>query len=134
MGFYNTLKTVKKWLKRPVSEGPDGAIRSLENSVHLIKEQMRESITAHFMDYKENLKYQYFYKLIEAMSGRLYEALIDRVRAFTGSLLDMKGLIEDERLAKDQLVQQFASMQTSLKVALGQIDEVERLVESRSAS
>jgi GTPase SAR1 family protein len=134
LGFYNTLKTVKKWLKRPVSEGPDSAIRSLENSVHLIKEQMRESITAHFMDYKENLKYQYFFKLIEAMSARLYEALIDRVRAFTGSLLDMKGLIEDERVAKDQLVQQFASMQTSLKVALDHIGEVERLVESRSAS
>jgi GTPase SAR1 family protein len=134
LGFYNTLKTVKKWLKKPVSEGPDSAIRSLENSVRRMKEEMRESITAHFTDYKENLKYQYFFKLVEAMSGRLYEALIDRTRAFTGSLLDMKGLMENERVAKDQLVEQFASMQTSLKAVLDHIGEVEGLVESLTPS
>jgi hypothetical protein len=134
LGFYSTLKTVKKWLKKPISEKPDSAIRSLENSVRRMKEQMRESITAHFTDYKENLKYQYFFKLVEAMSGRLYEALIDRTRAFTGSLLDMKGLMENERVAKDQLVEQFASMQRSLKAALDHIGEVEGLVESLTPS
>jgi GTPase SAR1 family protein len=134
LGFYNTLKTVKKWFKKPVSERPDSAIRSLENSVRRMKEQMRESITAHFTDYKENLKYQYFFKLVEAMSGRLYEALIDRTRAFTGSLLDMKALMENERVAKHQLVEQFASMQTSLKAVLDHIGEVEGLVESLTPS
>ena len=120
---------VPNWESDPIQDPPP-----FTRLVEEIKEQMRESITLHFTDYKENLKYQYFFKLVEAMSDRLYEALIDRTRAFTGSLLDMKGLIENERVAKDQLVERFASMQTSLKVALDHIGEVERLVASLSPS
>ena len=133
LGFYNTLKTVKKLLRKPVADGPDGAIRSLENSVRRIKEQMRESITEHFMDYRENLKYQYFFKLVEAVSSGLYLALVDRLGAFTGSLLDMKGLIQNERVAKDQLIEQFASMKTSLNVALDHIGELEELMQGEAS-
>jgi hypothetical protein len=125
LGFYNTLKTVRKLLKKPVSEGSQSAIRSLEDSVRRIKEEMEQSIREHFMDYKENLKYQYIFKLVDTISDRLYESVIDRMGAFSGSLLDMKGLIEKEQLAKDDLLEEFASMGRSLDGVLGRIKEVE---------
>jgi hypothetical protein len=86
------------------------------------------------MDYKENLKYQYFFKLVDAMSERLYESLMDRMTALAGSLVDMKSLIENQRVTKDHLVRQFASMQTPLTAVLDQIRDVERLMESQSIS
>jgi hypothetical protein len=46
----------------------------------------------------------------------------------------MKGLMENERVAKDQLVEQFGSMQRSLKAALDHIGELEGLVESLTPS
>jgi hypothetical protein len=128
LGFYNTVKTVKKLLKKPVSEGPESAIRSLEDSVRRIKEQMQESVRDHFMDYKENLKYQYVFKLVDTISNRLYEALIDRMRAFSGSLVDMKGLIQKQRLEKDALLEQFAYMDSSLTVVSDQIRDAESLI------
>ena len=134
LGFYSTLNGVKKLLKKPVAEGPHSAMRSLEDSVRRIKEQMQESITNHFMDYKENLKYQYFFKLVDAMSERLYESLMDRMTALAGSLVDMKSLIENQRVTKDHLVRQFASMQTPLTAVLDQIRDVETLMESQSIS
>jgi hypothetical protein len=133
LGFYNTLKTARKLLKKPVSEGPHSAIRSLEDSVHRIKRQMEESITDHFIDYKENLKYQYVFKLVDAMSSRLYEALTNRMIAFTGNLLDMKSLIEDERLAKGHLAKEFDSMKTSLSAVLEKIRDLEGLSEEHAA-
>jgi hypothetical protein len=133
LGFYNTLKTAKKLFKKPVSEGPHSAIRSLEDSVHRIKKQMEESITDHFIDYKENLKYQYVFKLVDAMSSRLYEALTDRMIALTGNLLDMKSLIEDERLAKGHLAKEFDSMKTSLSAVLEKIRDLEGLSEEHAA-
>jgi hypothetical protein len=129
LGFYGTLNGMKKLLKKPDKEASHSAMRSLEDSVRRIKEQMQESITNQLMDYKENLKYQYLFKLVDAMSGKLYEALTDRMTAFTGSLLDMKSLMENERVTKNQLVRQFASMQRSLTVVLDQISDVEKLVE-----
>jgi hypothetical protein len=130
LGFYNTLKTAKKFLKKSVAEGPDTAIRSLEDSVRKIKEQIQDSIADHFMDYKENIKYQYIFKLVDAMSSRLYETLTDNMMAFTGNLSDMKGVIENQRVAKGHLPEQFDSMEQSLKAVLEKIKDVERLTAS----
>jgi GTPase SAR1 family protein len=127
LGFYNTLKTAKKLFKKPVSEGPDTAIRSLEDSARRIKEQMQDSIADHFMDYKENIKYQYIFKLVDAMSSRLYETLTDNMMAFTGNLSDMKGVIENQRTAKGQLSEQFDAMEQSLVAVMKKIENVERL-------
>ncbi len=134
LGFYNTLKTAKKLFKKPVAEGPHSAVRSLDDSVRRIKEQMQESITDHFVDYKENLKYQYIFKLVDAMSSRLYEALTDRMIAFRGNLVDMRNLIEDERLAKGHLAEEFDSMKKSLNAVLEKIRRLERLSEEYGAS
>lgn len=132
LGFYNTLKTAKKLLKKPVTDGPDSAIRSLQDSVRRIKEQMQESITAHFLDYKENLKYQYVFKLVEAMSDRLYEALTDRMMVITSDLSDMKGLVKNKRLAKDHLAERFSSMEMSLNAVMEKIRDAESLAENHN--
>ncbi|NVM20864.1 MAG: dynamin family protein [Desulfobacterales bacterium] len=134
LGFYKTLKAVKRLFKRPVKEELESAIRSLEDSVHSIKEEIQQSITDHLLDYKENLKYQYLFKLVDAISGRLYEALIERMTAFSGSLLDIRSLIQDKRMVKHELEKQFASMESSLNAALDRIGDVERLGVTHSPS
>jgi hypothetical protein len=132
LGFYNTLGAVRKLMKKKAGGGSDAAIRSLDESVRRIKEQLRESITAHLLDYKENLKFQYFYKLVDAVSNSLYEALIDRMRAFTGSLSDMSGLIENQRTARDQLTGEIDALQDEIGAAFSEIRKVERLLQSQN--
>jgi len=134
LGFYNTLKTARKLLKKSVGEGPDTAIRSLQDSVRLIKEQMQESIADHFMDYKENMKYQYVFRLVEAMSSRLYETLTDHMMAFTGNLSDMKSVIDNERLVEGRSSEQFTAMQQSLDAVWEKIMEIERLAVGHNPS
>ncbi len=134
LGFYKTVKAVKKLLKRPVKEELPSAMRSLEDSVRRVKEEIQQSVIDHLLDYKENLKYQYLFKLVDAISTRLYETLKDRMTAFSGSLLDIRSLIEDKRLVKHLLVKQFASMEQSLNAVLDKIRDVERLVETHSPS
>jgi GTPase SAR1 family protein len=133
LGIYNTMEAVRKLLRKRVGGDLDSAIRSLEDSVRRIKEQLRESITAHLMDYRENLKYQYLFKLVDAMSNSLYESLVDRMRAFTGSASDMSGLMENEQQARDQIVEEFVSLETSVSAALNKIGEAERLLEGQNA-
>ena len=80
------------------------------------------------------MKYQYIFRLVDAMADRLYEALTDHMVAFTGNLSDMKHLVENEQLTKDQLGDKFSSMEASLKTILGKIREVDQLVEGQSLS
>jgi len=81
LGMYNTLRAMRKLLRKRTGGELESAMRSLDDSVRRIKEQLRESIAAHLLDYKENLKYQYFFKLVDAVSDSLYETLVDRMRA-----------------------------------------------------
>lgn len=131
LGFYGTLKTVRKLFKKKTGGELESAIRSLEDSVRRIKEEIQESITAHHMDYKENLKYQYLFKLVDMVSSTLYEALVDRVRAFTGSLSDISGLMENQRISRDQIVNEFVSLENLANGVLDKVREAERLVEER---
>jgi len=134
LGFYNTLSSVKKLFKKTAGKEADSAIRSLEDSVRRFKEQIQQSIAAHFMDYKENLKYQYLFKLADAISSSLYEALVDRVRTFAVSLADTSGFIENERVAKDKILKAFVSIEKSVNTALHEISKVEKLLETQSLS
>lgn len=134
LGIYNTFEAVRKLLKKSVGGELDSAVRSLDDSVRRIKEQLRESITAHLMDYKENLKYQYLFKLVDAVSTSLYESLVDRMRAFTGSASDMRGLIENQRMARDQIVKEFVSLESSASAVLNKVREAERHLEDQGVS
>ncbi len=131
LGLYNTLKGVKKLFRRPAAEQLPSAMRSLEHSVRRIKEQMEESIAEHFTDYKENLKFQYVFTLVNAMSDRLYESLTDQMKAFTGDLSNMKNLIENEKKTKEELSEELLSMERSLNSVIDRIRGIEEVAEKR---
>jgi len=131
LGLYNTLKGIKKLFRRPAAEQLHSAMRSLEHSVRRIKEQMGESIAEHFTDYKENLKFQYVFTLVDAMSSRLYESLTDQIKAFTGDLSNMKGLFENEKKTKGELSEELLSMERSLDSVMARIKEIEEVAEER---
>jgi hypothetical protein len=133
LGLYNTVKTARKLFKKPVAEGPDSALRSLGDSVRRIKEQMQDSIAEHFVDYKENIKHQYIFTLVDVMSRVLYETLTDHIMGFTGNLSDMKIIIDNDRAAKGRSSEQFAAMEQSLDAVMGKIQEVEKLEISKAS-
>ncbi|UCG80722.1 MAG: dynamin family protein [Desulfobacterales bacterium] len=134
LGIYNTFRAVRKLLKKRTGGELESALRSLDDSVRRIKEQLRESITHHLVDYKGNLKYQYLFKLVDAVSSSLYEALVDRMRAFTGSLSDMSGLIKNQRATREQMIEEFVSLKKSLSGVIDKVREVEEQLESESVS
>ena len=131
LGLYNTLKGVKKLFRRPAAEQLHSAMLSLEHSVQRIKEQMQESITEHFADYKENLKFQYVFTLVDAMSSRLYEGLTDQIKAFTGDLSNMKGLFENEKKTKEELSEELFSMERSLDSIMERIKGIEEMTKEQ---
>jgi hypothetical protein len=70
---------------------------------------------------------------VDAMSTSLYESLVDRMRAFTGTASDMSGLIEHEQQVKDQIVEAFVSLETSVGAVLDRIGNAQRLLGGQSS-
>nr|HID58525.1 hypothetical protein [Desulfobacterales bacterium] len=124
-GLYNTLNATKKLLKKPSLE-EEGVRQALRGAIRRIRKEVKESITNHFIDYKENLKFQYLYRLIDVASSNLYEELNDRIRAFTIDLSEIKHLTEGKKSMREEAAKDFIYMEGAIQRILDQIKQIHR--------
>lgn len=112
LGMYNLLNTVKQWLRREGKKnGVPGARRALEDSLKRIRRETERSIIFHMSNYRENLKYQYVFKLIDLAADILYDRILDRFRLLTADLSDIEKLADQERDVKGKSLQSLASLE-----------------------
>ncbi len=129
LGFYTVVKFFKKLLKKPIQIKNEQEVLALKDGVLRMKRETEKSIVYHFKDYQENIKFQYIYKLIEAASNSLYEALTDRFRAYVADLSNIVGLINSKLIDKQQASEILKEMeQTSIEID-GRINIIREKIE-----
>ena len=102
LGFYKVLKVFKKLLKKPVQNEKEGEIQALKNGLKRMKRETERSIIDHFKNYRENIKFQYIFKLVEAASNKLYEGLVERFQSYVTDLSETVDLVNDKQSDKQQ--------------------------------
>ncbi len=100
LGFYHFIKLIKKIFKKETKNRREEAL-VLKKSVFRIKQETEKAVISHFVNYQENLKFQYFFKLIESASNSYYKALVDRFRANSADHLNIADLIEKKQTDKE---------------------------------
>ncbi len=101
LGVYNAINFVKKLMKKTVQEGE---IVALKDGVARIRKETEDSISFHLTNYKENLKFQYLYRLVDTVASDLYETLRDRFNVFTTDMSEMVGLVDTNQSAREETV------------------------------
>jgi len=129
-GFYNVVKILKKLMKKPIQNEQEGEIFALKDGVKRIKQETESSIVFHLKDYKENLKFQYLYKLVDSVSENLLETLLDRFNVFTTDMSEMAGLVDAEQSAKEKAVEILKSMEAGSREVLEDISRLKGEFES----
>jgi GTPase SAR1 family protein len=129
-GFYNVVKVLKKLMKKPIQNEQEGEIFALKDGVKRIKQETENSIAFHLKDYKENLKFQYLYKLVDSVSENLLETLLDRFNVFTTDMSEMAGLVDAEQSAKEKAVEILKSMEAGSREVLEDISRLRGEFES----
>ncbi len=77
LGFYRLSGALKKLFTRKES-GADRDVPALRAGVARMKKETEASLSFYFTNYRENIKYQYFFKLIESVSEELFIQLSSR--------------------------------------------------------
>jgi len=111
LGFYSIVMLFKKLFKKPFENKMEKEFRALRDSFIHIKKDTEKSICFHFMDFKENLKYQYFFKLIDGMANSIYDILFDRFQVYTSDFSKIFELIKDNKIDKNRVVSMLYSME-----------------------
>ncbi|MBN2516764.1 MAG: dynamin family protein [Deltaproteobacteria bacterium] len=114
LGFYNFIKVMKKLFKKPIQNDKEGEIFALRDGIKRIKRETERSLVFHLGDYRENLKFQYIFKLVDVASNNLHDILLGRFQIFTSDISEMVELIDKQHEVKEKALEALAVMNSSL--------------------
>jgi len=124
-GFFSFTGWVMKLLKKTAPDERAKGIQSLQKGVLRMKRETEKSISLHFKDYRENIKFQYIFKLSEAASRYLLDTLIQRLQDYASTLILLGQTADGRRLEGSQALE---TIQSSKAIAL---DIQERILQIR---
>ena len=88
-GMYNLANRVKRLFRRSAGNSVSEGTAALKTAVKRMKRETEEGISFQFKNYKENIKFQYLFKLVDAVSDQLYAEIMDRFHDFTSDLVQL---------------------------------------------
>jgi len=101
LGFYRIVRFFRKLFKRSVTEN-EGEILALRGGAARLKKETAHSLQFSFKDYRENLKFQYFFKLADAVAKEMYECLCSRFDTYAADLSRISETVSQNQTDKDR--------------------------------
>lgn len=130
LGFYETLKIFKQVLKKPVRSELERKKNALKDGGQRMKRETEKSVRAYLKDYKENIKFQYLFRLADAYSEALKETITGRLQQYVDSLIQMIDDIRNRKLDRARATDVLEEMDREA----GEIEgRIQRLVENSRA-
>lgn len=126
LGYYTVVRLTKKIFKKRISHEKEGELRALKVGVRRMKREMEKSIDTTFKDYRENIKFQYLFKLTDAMADDLYVRLLDQFQAYATDLSTVMGDFADKRTDKSELVKQVNQIENSVTEIDQKIEHIKK--------
>ena len=118
LGFYSLAKVLKRMLRKKVENQKEEGILALKDGVSRMKKDTERSVIAHFKDYKENIKFQYLFKIVDAIAASFSKILGDRFRTCDTDLTKLLGQI-DKRQDDRQIISETLYGMTNTTDAIG---------------
>ena len=86
LGFYRVFRNVTALFKKSAHRKGEDALKALQSSVEKMKRETEKSVVFHIKDYRENLKFRYLYKMVDATAIGFAQAVLDRFQAYFSNL------------------------------------------------
>jgi hypothetical protein len=129
-GLYALTGLVRKILRKPMGVKGDEELRALKDGIRRMKRETERSILEHFKDYRENIKFQYMLKLVDASGARLYEGLTECFRIYVSDLKELIDSMGSERSDRERLGESLGAVETALAAMQHRIEALRLDVDS----
>ncbi|HHP7234425.1 MAG TPA: dynamin family protein [Desulfobacterales bacterium] len=115
LGFFSLLQGFQKLLRKNRPAG-ESQVRALKRSVDHMKKLTEESLLFQCKDYRENLKFRYLYKLVDAVSQAMAETVLSRFQTFGSDTATALQQIQERHSGREEVGTAIAAMdrQTSM--------------------
>jgi len=123
-GMQNLVSRVKRLFRRSSGQSAAEGQAVLKTAAKRMKRETEEGISFQFKNYKENIKFQYLFKLVDAVSDQLYTEIMDRFHDFTSDLVQLGGFAGKHQDEGAQVVSQLAEMAEVASDLEGRLKEI----------
>jgi len=130
-GMYNLAKRIKRLFRGSAESSVKEGHAALKTAVRRLKRETEEGVSFQFKNYKENIKFQYLFKLVEAVSTQLYEEIMNRFHDFTNGLVELSESAGKHQVDETHLVNQLNDMASVAVELEGRLKEIESQIKSR---
>jgi GTPase SAR1 family protein len=126
LGFYTAVEWARRILKKPTAAPTDKGVQALLDGLRRIKRETLRAVEFHFKNYQENIKFQYLFKLVEAATVGIREALGDQLRAYGEDLSLLAERIESQGVGRQQVADRLEGIETAAAAAGRTLAELRR--------
>jgi GTPase SAR1 family protein len=125
LGFFRMVQGVKKLVKRSGAAG-NADFSALESGVARMKRETEATVVFHFKNYRENLKFQYLFVLIDAMAGEMSQWLVQRFQTYATDLTRIREISSKSQEEKKHFLAEMEDMISELERIKGQVDSLRK--------
>jgi hypothetical protein len=123
---YRVVRNFKKLLKKPVAEEMAEAEKALQKALVRMKQEALESFEFVLTDYRENLKFNYLFRLVDATAASYGDIILSRFQAHFSDLTSICNSLNDTRTDKKVTRQELQDIQETAQSLSGQIAGLRR--------
>jgi hypothetical protein len=100
LGVYRLWRWCRRLLRRRVDAGLSEERLALEDGLRRLRKETEAALRFHFKDVRENIKFGYLFKLLDAGIERLAEEMLDRIQTYT---VDLEQVVDSVRGDKAEM-------------------------------
>lgn len=121
LGCYTLRSWIVRLFKKTLPNRKEDEVHALKDGMARIKQETERSIVSHFTDYRENLKFQYLFKLADAAFAALLACLMDRFDAYSMDVTRLSLEADGHQNNKDRMSQSLNDLRSKACDIAGQL-------------
>jgi hypothetical protein len=129
LGYYKAVRKSKSVFKKTAGKQGEVELKALENALNRMKRETARSIVFHLKDYRENLKFGYFFKLVEAVSENFARIVLEHFQAYFSDLSTTIQRIGSSQSSKNKARQILADLELDSRRLIGDISQIRNELE-----
>lgn len=130
LGLYAGLRVVRRFFKKPFLTPEENRIQALADALSQMKWETIKSLHFDFLNFRENLKFQYFLKLQENLSNLLLHRLEERFSNHNKHMENLAQMMGAEKGDKQAMTTELKRMTTEAQTLLSRIEASMKDMES----
>ncbi len=132
LGYYKALRKSKTIFKKSTELQGAVKIKAREDALRRMKRETARSVVFHLKDYRENLKFRYFFKLVEAVAESSARTVLERFQAYFSDLSATIERVGTRQSDKDKARQILDDMERASRELIDKINRIRGEIDKTS--